>query len=111
MPTQNYLSTMIGVGSSRALANFGKTLVSKKLVLDDISLDALTLAVQDGTCARGACSVVIPIDRGGGTEVASSVHGSVQPGLLRTRNLDHMGGPMELFSHGFGGRSGIGSMS
>ena len=102
---------MIGVGSSRAAANLGKTLVSKKLVLDDGSLNAPTLLVRGGTCAKGTCSVVIPIGRGGGTEVAPGVHGSAQAGLLRTRNFDHMGGPMELFSHGFGGRSEMGSMS
>lgn len=105
---------MIGVGSSRAAANLGKTLVSKKLVPDDGSLNAPTLVVRGGTCAKGTCSdtsVVIPIGRGAGTEAAPGVHGSAQAGLLRTRNFDHMGGPMELFSHGFGGRSGMGSMS
>ena len=102
---------MIGVGSSRAPANFGKTLVSKKPVCDDDSFDALILAVHAGTCARGTCSGAVPIDRGGGTEAAPAVHRSMRAGLLRIRNFDHMGGPMELFNHGFGGRSGIGSMS
>ena len=102
---------MIGVGSSRVPANFGKTLVSKKLELGNDSFDALTLVVHDGMCDRGTCSVAIPIDRGGGTGVAPAIYGSVLAGLLRIRNFDHMGGPMELFSHGFGGRSGMGSMS